>query len=219
MPPPSNPLAEMIGGIIRLPFEILFLVWRLLRFVLGMGRRRQGPPLGLYEKNRQRATGSAFVLVLCLYVLRSGGWLFGQLPPWVPVALMALAGVALLFALAGVYGARNGPRDLSGVVGSLVIAGGSAALWQWQWFVPRDYGLVADYANWMLLGVYIAVLVAACLRALICVQLLGGAQRLIARAMRQRAMRMRPVPLSSGFWADMREAFQRGRAGQPPWRS
>jgi hypothetical protein len=24
---------------------------------------------------------------------------------------------------------------------------------------------------------------------------------------------------SKGFWAEMREAFERGRAGQPPWRN
>jgi hypothetical protein len=53
---------------------------------------------------------------------------------------------------------------------------------------------------------------------LICAQLLGGARRIIERARRRRATRMRPAAsyssASSGFWADMRESFQRGRDGR-----
>jgi hypothetical protein len=116
------------------------------------------------------------------------------------------------------------------VVASLVIAGGCAALLWWQWYVPDYgpladlanrwlpgfYGVAADYTNRLLPGIYIAVLIAAVVRALICLRLLGGAQRIIARAMRQRAMTMRPVS-ASGFWAEMRDSFARGRAGLP-WR-
>jgi len=45
-------------------------------------------------------------------------------------------------------------------------------------------------------------------------ELFGGAQRVIARALRRRAMGMRPAS-ASGFWANMRESFARGRAGLP----
>jgi hypothetical protein len=205
----------MVTALIRLPFELLFLLWRLLRFLMRAAGLGQGQHLGPYEKNRQRAVGAAFLLVFCLYVLRGGAWLLDQLPPWVPAALMAFAGVSVVFVLAGFYGARNGPRDPFAVVASLVVAGGCAALLWWHWYVPGDFGAASDYANWVLAGLYIAVLSAACLRALICLQLSGGAQRAVARALRRRAMGMRPA--SSGFWANMRESFARGRDGRP-WR-
>lgn len=214
---PYNPLAEFVAALIRLPFEILGVFWRLLRFLMrAVGLIPGQYQLGPYEKNRRRAVAAVFVLVLCLYMLRTGAWLLAPLPPWAPLALTVVAGVSVLFLLAGLHGARNAPRDLSGVVASLVIAGGCAAPLWGQWYVPLDYSPAADYANRVLPGLYIAALIAAVVRALICVRLLGGAQRIIARAMRQRAMTMRPAS-ASGFWAEMRDSFTRGRAGRP-WR-
>jgi len=183
--PSSNPLAEMVAGGLRLPFEILFLLWRLLRFVMGAGWGQGQQHLGPYEKNRQRAVGAAFLLVFCLYVLHTGAWLFDQLPPWVRPAVIAVAGVSVLFVLAGLYGTRNGTRDLSAALASLVHVGGCAALLRWQWYLPRDYGAVAAYANWVLAGLYIAVLIAAVLRALICVQIIA---------------RFCDTPPTAGFW-------------------
>jgi hypothetical protein len=214
--PPYNPLAEMVNGLIQLVVEILSLLFRLLRFLMrAAGLLGQGQHLGPYEKNRRRAVAAALLLVFCLYVLRDGAWLLHQLPPWVRPALIAAAGVSALFVLTGLYGAHNGPRDPFGVVASLVVAGGCAALLRYQCYLPSGYGVAADDANWALTGLYIAVLAAACLRALICVQLFGGAQRAIARALRRRTRGMRPA--SSGFWANMRESFARGRDGRR-WR-
>ena len=81
------------------------------------GQRQLGP----YEKNRQRAVGERFSGVLPLR-LRTGAWLLDESPPWVRVAVIVVTGVSLLFMLAGLYGARNGPRDAFGVVASLVVA-------------------------------------------------------------------------------------------------
>ena len=176
------------------------------------GGARQLAP---HEIARVRAVGTAFVLVFCLYVLWAAELPLGELPAWVRVALMVVAGLSLLFLLSGLYGTRNGPRDLHGVIVSLVVAGVGAALIWWQWQLPPG-DPAAEIVNRLLPGLYIAVLIAALVRALICAQLLGGAQRIIARAIRQRAMRMRPAS-ASGFWAEMRDSFERGRDGRR-WR-
>jgi hypothetical protein len=198
--PPYNPLAEMIKALIGLVFDIFLIPFRLLGLVRRVAGRRQLSP---YELNRRRATIAAFVAGICLYVLHNGAWLFGQLPPWVPHALIAAAGLSLLFLLAGFYGARNGPRDPFGSLASLVIAGGCAALLWWQWYLPPDYGSVADDANWALAGLYLAALIAALVRAVICAQLSGGAARVVERAIRRRTQRLRPVLMSGGRpWRD-----------------
>jgi hypothetical protein len=196
---------------------VLTVVFRLVGFLLpAVGILwRPSQHLSPYELSRRRAVGAAFLLVICLYVLRDGAWLIDQLPPWARPAIVVLAGFAALFVLTALYGTHNGPRDPFGVVASLMVAAGCIALLQWQWYLPPDYGELAEVANWWLHGLYIAVMLAACLRALICVRLFGGAQRLIARALRRRSMGMRPA--SSGFWASMRENFARGRDGRP-WR-
>lgn len=215
--PYNNPLAEFVVALIRWPFQVLYDLWRLLRFLmrpLGMWPGQQ--PLGPYEKNRRHTVSAVFVLVLCLYILRTGAWLFEQLPPWMPVALTGAAGVSLLFLLAGLYGTRNGPRDLSGAIASLTIAAGCAAALWWQWYVPdvpAGYGPVADDVNWVLPGVYIAVLIAAGVRVLICIRFVGGAERIIARAIRQRSMSRRPA-LAGSFWEQTRAAFEDGRSGR-----
>jgi hypothetical protein len=179
--PPYNPLAEFVKALIQLPFEILFLPFRLLGFVR---RTRGGRQLGPYEQNRQRATMAAFVAVLCAYVLHIGGWPLNQLPPWVPIALTALAGLALLLVLAGVVGARAAPdalRDPLGMVLSLVIAGGGYALLRGQWYVPRNYFAAdyvsADYINRLLPGLYIGLIAAGLARALICLNPFGNARQ------------------------------------------
>ena len=123
-------------GVLGLVFGLLGFVLRALGVLAGRGQ------LAPHQLNSRRAAGAAFVGALCVYVLEIGGWPLDQLPPWVPTVLIAVAVVALLLALAGVVGARE--RDPSGVVVSLVIAGGGYALLQWQCYVPRAY-FGADY--------------------------------------------------------------------------
>jgi hypothetical protein len=214
----------LVVGVLVVAFSLLRYALRAAVVVLRVsgvvvGQRELGP----YELGRRRAVASSFVLVLCML------WPLGKLPPWGPFALLLIAGVAALFVLAAFYGTRNGPRDLSGTVASLVVAGGVAALLRWQWYLPSGYGAAGEFVdqwvpgftrvatfdgNQLLQGIYVAVLIAALVRALICVQLLGGAARVIARAMRQRGMPLRPVD-EFGFWAEIRESFARGRDGRP----
>ena len=206
MPPPYNPLGEMIADLIRLPFEILGIVFRLLRFVLRVvgimpGNRQLSP----YEKSRRLAVGAAFLLVVCLYIWHGAP---GQLPPWGPVALLVIAVLSLLFLLVAFYGARDAPRDPFGVLASLVIAGGCAALLWWECYLPPDSPAAVDM-NFALAGLYMAVLIAALVRALICARLFGGAWRFIKRLLERRNQPMRPATSSSsGFWTGIRESFQ-----------
>jgi len=128
---------------ILLAVGVLGLVFGLLGFVLrALGLLAGKRPLGPDELKLRRATGAAFVGALCVYVVETGGWPLNQLPLWMPTALMLVAGVSLLLVVAGVIGARE--RDWSGVVVSLVVAGGGYALLQWQWYVPREY-FAAEY--------------------------------------------------------------------------
>ena len=151
-------------GVLGLVFGLLGFVLRALGVLAGRGQ------LAPHQLNSRRAAGAAFVGALCVYVLEIGGWPLDQLPPWVPTVLIAVAVVALLLALAGVVGARE--RDPSGVVVSLVIAGGGYALLQWQCYVPRAYFgadyLPAELINRLLPGVYIAMVAAGLARALSC---------------------------------------------------
>ncbi|MBV8092691.1 MAG: hypothetical protein JO110_05585 [Acetobacteraceae bacterium] len=219
-------LSQLTGIFDQYVARLLTLPFRLLMLPFGLARR--GQQLGPYEKNRGRAVLSAFVLVFSIFILRTGGWPLDRLA-WGPPALLALCAVSCFFLLAALYGARNGPRDAFGAVASLVIAVGSAFLLSWQVYLPREggnvayyansvspglYGSAADFANRLLPGVYLGVLWAALLRALISIRLLGGAQSTIARAMRRRAANRPPLP-GSGFWARTREAFAAGRAGRP----
>jgi hypothetical protein len=178
----------LLIGVLSLVFGLLSFVVRALRLLTGRRQRSS------YEMNRRRAASAAFVAALCVYVLYTGGWPLNQLPPWVPGALIAVAGVSLLLLLAALHGARAAPRDLFSAVVSLAVAGGCAALISWQWhlplvydgpaadlvneWLPGFYSAAASDANRMLPGVYVAVLVAALVQALICVQLLGGTRKL-----------------------------------------
>jgi hypothetical protein len=194
-------LDAILIAILRTPFRIL-------------ANTRQLDP---YELSRRRAVASAFVLVFCLYLLRTGRWPVDPVPPWLPLAVMVVAGVSPLLMLAALYGTRHGPRDVWGAVASLVIAAGSAALLWWQWHLPLSYDFLdtaVHTVNRMLPGLYIAALIAALVRASVCIQLFGGAARIVARAMRRRAAGMRPASSpGSGFWAEMRASFERGRNG------
>ena len=204
-------LSQLTGIFDQYVARLLILPFRLLMLPFGLARR--GQQLGPYEKNRGRAVLSAFVLVFSIFILRAGGWPLDRLA-WEPPALTALCAVSCFFLLAALYGTRNGPRDAFGAVASLVIAVGSAFLLSWQVYLPGDAGNVAYYANRLLPGVYLGVLWAALLRALISIRLFGGAQSTIARAMRRRAANRPPLP-GSGFWARTRDAFAAGRAGRP----
>jgi hypothetical protein len=188
--------AGLITVAVCLLIGVLGVVFGLLRFVLqAMGIfLRPGQRLDPFELNRRRATGAAFVGTLCVYLLQAGGSLLEELPPWVPVALLVLVGVSLLLALAGLAGARGAPRDLSGVVVSLVVAAGGYALLRRQWHLPTDYGAVSEFLddwpvvagffntavrdlNELLPGIYIAMVVAGLARAVICLQVFGGQQQ------------------------------------------
>jgi hypothetical protein len=180
----------------------------------GIGGKQQLHP---YEIARRRAVGAAFVLAAALYVLNTGQWLgplLGALAAWVPSALLVVAALSLLVLLSGLYGAHKfGQRDPHGGGVSLAVAAAAVvALWG-RWQVPP--GPAAEFANRLLPGLYLAVLTAALVRALICAQLLGGAGAIIARALRRRARAMRAASSGSGFWAEMRESFERGRTGRP----
>lgn len=211
--PLYNPLTEGSKGMFTLLVALaiipIVVVADLVRVVTMSGRH-----LTPYQLNRRRATVATFIAALSLYVLHSGAWLFRQLPSWVPLALIVLVGLSLLFLLAGLYAVRNERPDLFGALTSLVVAGGGAALLWWQWYLPPD-SPAANEANFALAGLYIAALIAALVRTLICTQVFGGAARIVARAMRRRATGMRPASSpSSGFWAEMRASFERGRTGR-----
>jgi hypothetical protein len=209
----------IIIAIVRAPFRLVGMSWR-------TWRSRQLDP---YELNRRRAVASTFVFVLCLYLLRSGQWPVDPVPPWLPLAVMVIGGGSLIFVPAALYGTRRGPREIWSAFTSLMIAGCVAALALWQWYLPTDYGAAGELVeqwlpgftraatvagNRVLPGVYIAAIGAALMRSLICAQLLGGAARVIARAQQQRATPLRPAG-ELGFWSEMRESFERGRAGHP----
>jgi hypothetical protein len=162
----------LIAGVLGLAFELLGFVLRALGLLAGRGRAP-------HELSRQRAAVAAFAGAFGVYLVQTGGWPLNQLPPWVPFALMIVAGVAVLLVLAGAVGARE--RDLSDVVVSLVIAVGGYALLKWQWYFAPNY-LGADYVpaeliNRLLQGVYIATVAAGLARALICLQPFGGRQQ------------------------------------------
>lgn len=169
-----------------------------------------------YEIARARAVGAAFVLVAALYVLDTGQWLgplLGALAAWVPMALMVVAGLSLLLLASGLYAAhKNGLRDPHGIGVSLAVAAAAVVALLGRWQMPP--GPAAEFVNRLLPGLYLAVLVAALVRALICAHLLGGAQRIITRLLRRRKRAPRPASSGSGFWAEMRESFRRGRAGR-----
>jgi hypothetical protein len=179
----------------------------------GMGGKQQLHP---YEIARRRAVGAAFVLAGALYVLNTGQWLgplLGPLAAYAPPALIVVAGLSLWWLAAGLWGAHKfGLRDPHGAGVSLVAAAVAVvALWR-RWQMPP--GPVSEFVNRLLPGLYMAVLIAALVRALICAQLVGGAGAIIARALRRRARAMGAASSSSGFWAEMRESFERGRTGR-----
>jgi hypothetical protein len=218
---------DFIAGYFLILFLIIPLALFLLDFLVGLLFRTgrwvllaplrllfAGPQLGPYERNRKRAVLMAFVLAFSTYLVWGGSSLLDQSPPWVPLALVVAVALSCLFLLAALLGARNGPRDAFGVVASLTVAGASAVLWWQRYYLPPNYGITADYGNRLLPGLYLAVLAAALVRAAICARLFGGASGLIARTMKRRAAGMRPA---SGFWAEVRESFEAGRAGRR-WR-
>jgi hypothetical protein len=188
---------------------------RALICLLPFGGQRQ--PRNPYEIARLRAVGAAFVFVFCLYVLCTGQWLgplLGALAAWTPTALVAVAGLALPLVGTGLRDTHKfGQRDRHGVGVSLAVAAAAAvALW-WRWQMPP--GPAFEFVNPLLPGLYLAVLIAALVRALICAQLFGGAKRIIARLLKRRKKAPRPASSrGSGFWAEMRESFERGRAGR-----
>jgi hypothetical protein len=194
-------LDTILISILRAPFRLLGMAW-------------QTQQLSHYEKSRRLAVGAAFIFVICLYVWHGAP---GQLPPWGPVVLLVVAGVSVLFVFTGFHGARDGPRAPSGVAASLVVAGGCAALLWSRCYLQPDSPAAVD-TNFALAGLYIAVLIAALVRALICAQLQGGAWRFIKRLLEKKSRPMRPASSSSsGFWAGIRDSFWRGHQGRP-WR-
>ena len=75
-------------------------------------------------------------------------------------------------------------------------------------------GPAFEFVNRLLPGLYLAVLIAALVRALICAHLFSGAWRIIDRTLRRRTQARRAASSGSGFWAEMRESFKRGRTGR-----
>jgi hypothetical protein len=181
--------------------------------LLPLGRQGQR---NLYEIARIRSFVAAFVLIFALYVLFTGQWLgplIGPLAAWAPTGLIVIAGVSLLVLLPGLYTAHKTPlRDPHGVGMSLAVAAVAlAALWG-QWQVPP--GPASEVVNRLLPGLYLAALIAALVWAAISAQLHGGAGRIVEWWRRRRNRPMRPASSGSGFWAEMREAFERGRTGR-----
>jgi hypothetical protein len=74
-------------------------------------------------------------------------------------------------------------------------------------------GPTAEFVNRLLPGLYLAVLSAALLRALISAHLFGGARRLIEQFLARRRTQRRPASSGSGFWAEMRERVFSGGIG------
>jgi hypothetical protein len=200
---PGVYIAMMVAGLARA-----------LLCMLPLSGARQPTP---YDAARLRAVAAAFVFVLCLYVLNSGQSLLGALPSWVPGALEAGAALSLLLLASGFWATRDMPRDMHGIGMSLAVAAAAVALLWWDWQMPP--GPASAQINDMLPGLYIAALIAALVRALICARLLGGAERFIKRLLDKRNRPMRPMrpALALGFWAEMRDSFMRGLAGRP-WR-
>jgi hypothetical protein len=181
--------------------------------LLPVGRQGQR---NLLELARMRSVVSAFVLVFALYVLFTGEWLgplIGPLAAWAPMGLIVIAGLSLLVLVAGLYTARKTPfRDPHGVGLALAVAAVALALLWGQWQMPP--GPASEVVNGLLPGLYLAALIAALVWAVISAQLHGGARRIIEWWRRRRKRPMRPASAGSGFWAEMREAFERGRSGR-----
>jgi hypothetical protein len=179
--------------------------------LLPLGGARQPSP---FDAARKRAVGATFVFILCLYVLITGPSLLDVLPPWVPSTLKVGAGLSLLLLALDFWSMRNvQQRDMHGVGISLAVAAVAVALLWWRWQMPPGPG--SAQINDMLPGLYIAALIAALVRALICARLFGGALRFIKSLREKRNKQPRPVSSSgSGFWADVRAAFMRGRTGR-----
>ena len=103
-------------------------------------------------------------------------------------------------------------RDRHGVGVSLAVAALAAVALLGRWQMPP--GPAAEFANRLLPGLYLAMLIAMLVRALISAQVLGGGWRIIDWLRRLRGKPMRPASPGSGFWAEMRESFARGRTGR-----
>ena len=181
--------------------------------LLPVGGQGQRNP---YETARLSAVVAAFVLVAAVYVLYTGRWLgplLGPMAAYAPSALALVAGLSLVALGWEVYGAAQFQmRDRHGVGVSLAVAAVAAVALLGRWQMPP--GPAAEFANRLLPGLYLAVLIAMLVRALICAQVLGGARRIIDWLRRLRGKPMRPASSGSGFWAEMRESFARGRTGR-----
>jgi hypothetical protein len=186
---------------------------RALICLLPVGRHGQRDA---YETARLSAVIAAFVLVVAVYVLATGQWLgplLGPLAAYAPSALALVALLSLVTLLWEGYGAAQFQmRDRHGLGVSLAVAGIAAVALLGRWQMPP--GPAAEVVNRLLPGLYLAVLIAMLARALISAQLLGGGRRIIDWLRRVRAKPMRPASRGSGFWAEMRESFARGRAGR-----
>ena len=186
---------------------------RALICLLPVGGQGQRHP---YETTRLSAVVAAFVLVAAVYVLYTGRWLgplLGPLAAYAPSALALVAGLSLVALGWEIYcAAEFQMRDRHGLGVSLAIAAAAAVALLGRWEMPP--GPAAEFANRLLPGLYLAVLIAMLVRALICAQLLGGARRIIDWLRRLRRKPMRPASSGTGFWAELRESFARGRTGR-----
>ena len=192
------------------------------------GRVAKYQSLPLLEKNRKRASYGTGMLTACYYIyLAMPDFHYGTIRERVTLyiaelykpfgigALYYAWGVMLVvgavWLVVGLLGSR-GPRDMMAIFWALtrtiVFA---SALW-FGWFL----GDLLPGSDWLLQGIYIAGLTSSSM--LLFVNLIGPggrAARIIARLRQRRAAGMRPASSpGSGFWAEMRDSFERGRTGR-----
>jgi hypothetical protein len=175
----------------------VLLVWEWMKW---MRRRRALPP---YVRGLRRAQFGAFLLTLCAYAatlfpqflsqpLGSLVNAFLRTPHDPPPALVVFGGFVALGLVQFVFGAigarRGGDRDPVSAICCVLVAGGCFYLMEWDWFFPRT-STDALLANVALKGLYIAVIVAALVRAWLSLpSLMGSAVRVVARHIEQRAV-------------------------------
>jgi hypothetical protein len=204
--PPGAGIVTLAAMLIALPFLLLRDLYQMLAGINRWRLHRASLPPALL--NRSRAVAGAFALAFLIDLAGALPDLTGRdltalalaalRPPHVmnPVLVVwsAAVGLALLFLVVGLTGARGAPRDPIAALIALAVGFGAAALWWNEAYLPAEFREVAGYVNPLLHALYIASFAAALLRAWFSAPVLSGnALRRIRRHIETRIGRLRPA--------------------------